>query len=139
MDNTTSQELVEQLQALTMTMSKLDEEIKNFRPDLIYKPHSSFIEHMPSTKNDFYRSYLPDEDKRVLLYESHKFKGMNYTHPQINETFGPAIKKTDRNLYKIQQMLAQSTRYIDTMAYEVVFKKEKSAEGMEICWALQTT
>ncbi|OMH82193.1 hypothetical protein AX774_g4334 [Zancudomyces culisetae] len=80
----------------------------------VQKPHASvrpqvmeveafaeFDEAMPSTCEDFFWSYLTEDERKALIYESHKFKKMTYSPPAVNESLGASVKKADYRFYQL--------------------------------------
>ncbi|PVU93877.1 hypothetical protein BB561_002971 [Smittium simulii] len=64
-------------------------------------------------ETDFFRSPIPEEEIKSIIYECPKFLGMKYTPPLLNEAATSAVLKNDAALYGIQMALAKLARPID--------------------------
>ncbi|OMJ14875.1 hypothetical protein AYI70_g7622 [Smittium culicis] len=74
--------------------------------------YPALTEALPSIGEDFFRSPLTEEERKIAIHSCPRTSSMNYTPPPLNDTASSTVKKTDSTLYGIQLALAQATRPI---------------------------
>ncbi|OMJ28244.1 hypothetical protein AYI69_g2285 [Smittium culicis] len=75
--------------------------------------YPALTEALPSIEEDFFRSPLIEEERKIDIYSCPKTSSMIYTPPPLNDKASSTVKKTGSTLYGIQLALAQATRPID--------------------------
>ncbi|OMJ08288.1 hypothetical protein AYI69_g11127, partial [Smittium culicis] len=64
-------------------------------------------------EEDFFRSPLTEEERKIAIHPFPRTSSMNYNPSPLNDSASSAVKKADTALYGIQVALAQATRPID--------------------------
>ncbi|OMJ17878.1 hypothetical protein AYI70_g5683, partial [Smittium culicis] len=75
--------------------------------------YPELTEAFPSIGEDFFRSPLTEEERKIAIHSCPRTSSMNYNPPPLNDSASTAVKKADTALYGIQVALAQATRPID--------------------------
>ncbi|OMJ08407.1 hypothetical protein AYI69_g11075 [Smittium culicis] len=68
---------------------------------------------LTSIEEDFFRTPLTEEERKIAIYSCPKTSSMNYIPPPLGDSASSAVKKADSVLYGIQLSPAQATRPID--------------------------
>ncbi|OMJ19138.1 hypothetical protein AYI70_g4922 [Smittium culicis] len=97
----------------------------------------ALTEALPSIEEDFFRSPLTEEERKIAVHSCPRTSSMNYTPPPLNDTASSTVKKTDSTLYGIQLALAQATRPIDYYFHRRIQENPgmDTAEDTEILFA----
>ncbi|OMJ08239.1 hypothetical protein AYI70_g11672 [Smittium culicis] len=64
-------------------------------------------------EEDFFRTPLTEEERKIAIHSFPKTSSMNYFPPPLNDSASSVMEKDDSLLYVIQLSLAQATRKID--------------------------
>ncbi|OMJ20737.1 hypothetical protein AYI69_g6095 [Smittium culicis] len=70
-------------------------------------------EALPLIEEDFFRSPLTEEERKIAIHSCPRTSSMNYNPTPLNDSASSAVKKADKALYGIQVALDQATRPID--------------------------
>ncbi|OMJ24285.1 hypothetical protein AYI70_g1679 [Smittium culicis] len=99
--------------------------------------YPALTEAQPSIEEDFFRSPLTEEERKIDIHSCPGTSSMNYTPPPLNNTASSTVKKTDSTFYGIQLALAQETRQIDYYVHRRIHENSgmDTAEDTEILFA----
>ncbi|OMJ16698.1 hypothetical protein AYI69_g7733 [Smittium culicis] len=75
--------------------------------------YPELTEVLPSIEEDFLRSPLTEEERKIAIHSCPRTSSMNYNPTPLNDSASSAVKKADTALYGIQVALVQATRPID--------------------------
>ncbi|KAF9176484.1 hypothetical protein BGZ49_006224, partial [Haplosporangium sp. Z 27] len=106
--------------------NKSDPFVVHKRDASILHPSDDLIDCIPSIiGKSFYNSTIPEDEKIYDMSDFYLNDTMSYTAPPLSKALSllnlpRGIQNMDRELATIQEMLAQSTRPIDTLAHELV-------------------
>ncbi|KAI8575727.1 hypothetical protein K450DRAFT_260183 [Umbelopsis ramanniana AG] len=91
-----------------------DECIQARLPDTEFTPYAKFLEALPSMQKDFFRSPLPDMDRRRFLADCPRNLLRNYQPPPVNSVnMGSLSRKFDTQMADVQYRLSGLTRPLD--------------------------
>ncbi|PVU86103.1 hypothetical protein BB561_006809 [Smittium simulii] len=86
-------------------------------PMVELKGYLRLIEAIPLLETDFFRSPIPEEERKEIIYECPKFLGMKYTPPPLNEAATSSVRKNKAALYGIQMALANLSKQVQEKMY----------------------
>ncbi|PVU96828.1 hypothetical protein BB561_000935 [Smittium simulii] len=113
------QQSVQQTQAMSVKDSDCDNPHEKVRAPMVeIGSYPRLIETIPSLEYEFFRSPIPEEEKKEIIYECPKFLGIKYTLPPLDKAATPAARKNDAELCGIQMALANMTRPIDDYVHK---------------------
>ncbi|OMJ14369.1 hypothetical protein AYI69_g8627, partial [Smittium culicis] len=75
--------------------------------------YPELTEALPLIEEDFLRSPLTEEERKIAIHSCPRTSSMNYNPPPLNDSASSAVKKADTALYEIQVAPAQATRPIE--------------------------
>ncbi|OLY84823.1 hypothetical protein AYI68_g1005 [Smittium mucronatum] len=75
--------------------------------------YSEPSEAFTSIEEDFFRSPLNEDERKIAIYSCSRTSSMNYSPPPLNDSAPVSVKKVDSVLYGKKLALAQATRPIE--------------------------
>ncbi|OMJ27816.1 hypothetical protein AYI69_g2739, partial [Smittium culicis] len=75
--------------------------------------YPELTEALPLIEEDFFRTPLTEEERKIAIHSCPKTSSINYIPPPLSNSASSAVKKADTVMYEIQLALAQATRPID--------------------------
>ncbi|OMJ14338.1 hypothetical protein AYI69_g8640 [Smittium culicis] len=75
--------------------------------------YPELTEVLPSIEEDFFRSPLTEEERKIAIHSCLRTSSMNYSPPPLNDSASSAVNKAHAALYGIQVALAKATRPTD--------------------------
>ncbi|OMJ28196.1 hypothetical protein AYI69_g2339 [Smittium culicis] len=92
--------------------------------------YPELIEALLSIEEDFLRSPLTEEERKIAINSCPKTSSMNCYPPPLKDSASSAVKKADSVLYGIQLALAQATRPIDYYVHRRIHRiRHQTADG----------
>lgn len=108
-----------------------DEHIQARLPDTEFTPYPKFFKTLPSLAKDFFRSPLPDMDRRRFLVDCPRNLLRNYQPPPVNSVnMGTMSRKFDTQLSDIQYRLSSLTRPLDCFLHRALQQESTSQEDV---------
>ncbi|ORE00841.1 hypothetical protein BCV72DRAFT_237363, partial [Rhizopus microsporus var. microsporus] len=90
-------------------------------PGSDFIPSEPMLEQCPYIQEDFFKSPLPEADRRRFLFECPKNSLRNYDPPKLNKVrLSSTAKQHDTQLYNIQYRLSDITRPLDWYTYQLL-------------------
>ncbi|PVU92938.1 hypothetical protein BB561_003543 [Smittium simulii] len=126
------QQGAQQAQDMEIQNIECDDPHEKVRAPMVeVESYPRLIEAIPSLETDFFRSPIPEEERKEIIYECPKFLGMKYTPPPLNEAATSAVRKNDATFYGIQMALANLTRPIDDYVHRKLKNPSTMIQGNE--------
>ncbi|OMJ13777.1 hypothetical protein AYI69_g8856 [Smittium culicis] len=97
--------------------------------------YPELIEALPSIEEDFFRTPLTEEERKIAIHSCPKTSSMIYIPPPLNDSASSAVKKADSVLYGIQLAHAQATRPIDYYVHRCI----QVTPGINTAWDPEVT
>ncbi|PVU88062.1 hypothetical protein BB561_006054 [Smittium simulii] len=108
------QQGVQQTQAIDAQDSECDDPHERVRAPMVeVESYPGFLEAITSLKSDFFKSPIPEEERKEIIYECPRFLVMKYTTPPLNETATPVIWKSNVAL-PIDDYVHKKLKYLAT-------------------------
>ena len=122
--------LLQRIESLEGRSSPIEDPAISTRPsDTEFHPYPAFVDALPSTQKDFFRSPLPEVERRRFLADCPRNVDREYLAPVLNNVnVHPNAKRQDHQLADIQFRLSGITRPIDQFVHHLICNNGTSRE-----------
>ncbi|KAG2187196.1 hypothetical protein INT44_004868 [Umbelopsis vinacea] len=115
--------------SMDTTPTGIDDAIQERTPDRDFLPYTRFREALPSLQKDFFRSQMPEADRRKFLSECPRNLERIYQPPPLNSVaMGHASKRYDAQLSDVQYRLSGLTRPMDFFLHRVLTQESVTVD-----------
>ncbi|OMJ15186.1 hypothetical protein AYI70_g7430 [Smittium culicis] len=96
------------------------------------KVYPELTETLLSIEEDFFRTPLTEEERKIAIHSCPETSSVNYIPPPLNDSASSAVKKADSVIYGIQLSLAQATRPVDYCVHRRIQQAPRINTALDI-------